>query len=121
MAKRNQKIELWAGDTPTIHIRLFDEQDQPAQLGDPSAIWSVRRTAKPDSEIIVSRSEDDLSFVFYDGFWHLVIQMAEEDTLNMAPGVYYHEATVFDGDVRATTTVGPFAVLATANRRPSED
>lgn len=118
MAARNQRVELYAGDTKRIRIKLVDEKGTAIVFADPSAIWSVRPSARSTTKLI-ERAAIGSNFFFeqVDGVTYLVIQLNEDDTINVAPGAYYHEATIFEGPTRYTTLTGPFDIIPAANRR----
>lgn len=104
MTKKNQDLEMWAGDTKKLQYTVLDENDDPVNLTNATINWWLAESAT-STAILTKTTADDISITdAANGVFQVTINPA--DTQNLE-GRYYHEAEVTDdaGNV-ATVAVG---------------
>jgi hypothetical protein len=114
MAETKQDVRMWAGDSFTIRIALFDRNGGPLALvpGDTARWWAGKSPAARGSDVYVRKSTSDgIMLETESGQTTLVVELDPEDTADLPPGNHYHEAEiVVDGRV-STVTTGRFALM----------
>ncbi|MGU3539962.1 hypothetical protein [Methylobacterium sp. A54F] len=121
MPALDQTLALWAGDTRRVTIPVRDADKSAPNLSDATAAWwmgdAPTSAAEPKRVLIRKATGAELTIVQVDGVWSLRFTIETEDTLNLPPGAYYHEAEVTDADGnRSTVTVGRFVIQPTIIR-----
>jgi hypothetical protein len=105
MSKRNQNFSLYAGESPLIFIELDNPDGTPF---DPSSStmhwWAAKTNHEASADVLIKKSlGSGLTVVPSSG---VNLKLSATDTVNLAPGYYYHELKLFmpGGDVSLACT-----------------
>ncbi len=91
MAVKDQDFEAWAGDHATVPFTVDGLSDLATEAQ--SVRWKVAGTSR--SEPIISKSSESVSEIAFDDNKFDVF-ILPEDTVDLSPKKYYHEAEVID-------------------------
>ena len=116
MPEIDQNVELWRGNSLIIKIPVVDENDAHVDLSTITAKWCIARdaTSKAEGDVFLAKdnaSVGGISIHFNVAADELWITLVQDDTKDLAPGIFYHEAEIVDAaDNIYTVTVGKFTL-----------
>jgi len=109
MALINQNFKIWAGDDKALVFKVRGVSD----LISASAIWAV--SLSPGSAKVIEKKSIIAGEITIDGT-NVIVTLTPADTADLAPGGYYHELEITDGDGKiSTVATGLMAVQPTLN------
>jgi len=118
MTEQSQDFEIWTGEYKEITIAVLDTAGNAADLTAATARWVLKKRPDGSMPALVSKSHEHGAEVLMpetDGKVKIVLDSA--DTVDLAPGTYYHETEVLDSADRPfTPTVGIMVVQPSAIR-----
>jgi hypothetical protein len=114
MAATKQDLRMWAGDSFTIRIALFDREGVALELapGDTARWWAGKSPAARGTDVYVRKSTSDgIMLETENGQTALVVTIDPGDTVDAPPGNHYHEAEIIASGRVSTVTTGRFALM----------
>ena len=123
MTTTNQDFEIYADNDVTMQIKLGTRKadGQPLDLTGAAAAWAAVKESSPGvpattlPSILKTTAGPDVAVLRNAaGAWVLQVLIADEDTENLPPGGYYHEAKVITVDGKeATVATGRLTIKGT--------
>ena len=99
-------MQIIRGDSSKFKFQRLDENGDPILIPASRIYFTVKRKAT-DSEIILQKTVDDMTFDG-EGYYHFVIE--PEDTNEMAFGDYVFDIEVITDEYKQTIAIGKFFV-----------
>jgi hypothetical protein len=104
MTARNQNFEMFCGDTREIVVTVRDASGSAIDLTGATVLWTLSRSDRCDAE--VSKSSPSEGIVLTSAAsGQFTITLDADDTEDLDPGDYYHEAEVTDSSGRVSTVL----------------
>lgn len=106
MTATNQNIDMYAGDTKQLNVKIYDQDNRgiPMVLVQAKAEWILSHGV--DRRIVIKKTTEDGGVQIQDAHSGLVtIGLSTEDTKELATGQYTHRLKIIDKLNRASTVL----------------
>lgn len=102
MTQKNQNFSMFSGDTKDLIVAVTDN-GQAIDLAGSSIKWAMKRSVR-DVQSIIQKETGGGGIVASSSSF--TVRLNSEDTENVVPGRYYHEAEITDvvGNVSTVMT-----------------
>jgi hypothetical protein len=120
MAEESQSFVIPAGNTRTLAFTIKNTTGAPIDVGAATCEWWVSDVDDADTVHFKKKTTDVgnvIRLVYVGETLMLYVDLFEEDTIDLEPGVYYHEAQIIIPDeLRDTIAIGRMKVTPTIIR-----
>jgi hypothetical protein len=124
MTAVGQDVEIYAGNTERLRFTLQRPDGSALDATGIHARWMVGKTAKArGDDIYIKKSSltdpGEGGIVLdqgLDGYWTATVLILPDDTVDLAPGNFYHELELFFSTSVITSMTGKFRLISTIVR-----
>jgi len=106
MTQTNQDVELWAGDTKQLVVTVTDDAGDPKDLTGATVRWILQGRPADSSPLLDKDNDAKGGVTIVDAAGGVFrVDLSPEDTEELSPRTYYHEAEVTDASGNISTVL----------------